>query len=44
VAAYNAGPGNVRRSVPRNGETEIYVERVMAEYHRRRPRKKTRSR
>ena len=37
VAAYNAGPGNVRRSVPRNGETELYVAKVMAEYKRRRP-------
>lgn len=37
VAAYNAGPGNVRRSVPRNGETEFYVKKVMAEYDKRRP-------
>ena len=37
VAAYNAGPGNVRGRVPRNGETEIYVQRVMAEYEKRRP-------
>jgi hypothetical protein len=35
VAAYNAGPGAVRGAVPRNGETEHYVPRVMAEYHRR---------
>ena len=38
VAAYNAGPGNVNRSVPRNGETEFYVAKVMAEYQKRRPR------
>jgi soluble lytic murein transglycosylase-like protein len=37
VAAYNAGPGNVHRSVPRNGETEFYVAKVMAEYEKRRP-------
>jgi soluble lytic murein transglycosylase-like protein len=30
VAAYNAGPGNVHGAVPRNGETEHYVARVMA--------------
>lgn len=35
VAAYNAGPGAVRGKVPRNGETELYVARVMAEYGRR---------
>lgn len=29
VAAYNAGPGAVRGTVPRNGETEHYVARVM---------------
>ena len=29
VAAYNAGPGNVRGSVPRNGQTEYYVAAVM---------------
>ena len=31
VAAYNAGPGAVAgaRSVPHNGETEVYVERVL---------------
>lgn len=31
LAAYNAGPGAVvaARAVPRNGETEIYVERVL---------------
>ena len=30
AAAYNAGPGSIRaRTVPRNGQTEIYVQRVM---------------
>lgn len=30
AAAYNAGPGAiVRRQIPHNGETEVYVERVM---------------
>jgi hypothetical protein len=34
VAAYNAGPGAiVHHAVPRNGETEVYVERVMRVYH-----------
>jgi hypothetical protein len=38
AAAYNAGPGSiVARTVPRNGETEIYVERVVRAYHRLRP-------
>ncbi len=37
VAAYNAGPGAVRGRVPRNGETEFYVERVLATYARTRP-------
>lgn len=37
VAAYNAGAGAVNGAVPVNGETEIYVEKVMAEYARRRP-------
>lgn len=32
VAAYNAGPGAVRGEVPRNGETEFYVEKVMRAY------------
>lgn len=33
VAAYNAGPGAiVNRTVPRNGETEGYVRKVMAAY------------
>jgi len=31
VAAYNAGPGAiVNRTVPRNGETEFYVDKVMS--------------
>lgn len=34
VAAYNAGPGAVRGSVPRNGETEFYVAKVMRQYAR----------
>ncbi len=29
VAAYNAGPGAVNGAVPRNGETEFYVAKVM---------------
>ena len=30
AAAYNAGPGAiVGRAVPHNGQTEIYVQRVM---------------
>ena len=38
VAAYNAGPGSIiGRTVPRNGETEVYVERVMRAYHRLHP-------
>jgi soluble lytic murein transglycosylase-like protein len=38
AAAYNAGPGSiVARTVPSNGETEIYVERVMRAYHRIHP-------
>lgn len=37
VAAYNAGPGAVRGAVPRNGETEYYVEKVMSEYAKRAP-------
>jgi soluble lytic murein transglycosylase-like protein len=32
VAAYNAGPGAVNGSVPKNGETEIYVAKVMRAY------------
>jgi hypothetical protein len=38
VAAYNAGPGSVvERRVPRNGETEFYVVKVLAAYARLRP-------
>jgi soluble lytic murein transglycosylase-like protein len=42
VAAYNAGPGNVRGAVPQNGETEVYVARVMDSYRafRARPKKR----
>jgi len=40
VAAYNAGPGAiVNRTVPQNGETEVYVRKVMSAYassHRQR--------
>ncbi len=38
VAAYNAGPGNVDGRVPRNGETEYYVDKVLTAYERTRPR------
>ncbi len=38
VAAYNAGPGNVDGRVPRNGETEYYVAKVLTAYARLRPR------
>jgi soluble lytic murein transglycosylase-like protein len=37
VAAYNAGPGRIHGQVPRNGETEFYVAKVMAQFQRRRP-------
>lgn len=37
IAAYNAGPGNVRGHVPHNGETEFYVPRVLAEFAMRMP-------
>jgi soluble lytic murein transglycosylase-like protein len=37
VAAYNAGPGSVGTRVPRNGETEFYVEKVLTAYARLRP-------
>jgi soluble lytic murein transglycosylase-like protein len=36
VAAYNAGPGAVRGEVPRNGETEFYVAKVMRHFSARR--------
>jgi len=32
VAAYNAGPGAVRGVVPRNGETEFYVAKVLRHF------------
>ena len=38
VASYNAGPGNVGRAVPRNGETEFYVKKVLAAWERFKPR------
>ncbi|MFN0062960.1 MAG: lytic transglycosylase domain-containing protein [Myxococcaceae bacterium] len=34
VAAYNAGPGAVHGAVPRNGETEHYVPRVLSRLKR----------
>jgi soluble lytic murein transglycosylase-like protein len=34
VAAYNAGPGAVNGVVPHNGETELYVAKVMRELKR----------
>lgn len=34
VAAYNAGPGAVHGAVPKNGETELYVARVLRELRR----------
>ncbi|WP_233583545.1 lytic transglycosylase domain-containing protein, partial [Corallococcus sp. CA053C] len=37
VAAYNAGPGSVNGHVPRNGETEFYVARVMSAWEHTRP-------
>jgi soluble lytic murein transglycosylase-like protein len=37
LAAYNAGPGAVNGQVPRNGETEFYVVKVMNAYTRLRP-------
>jgi soluble lytic murein transglycosylase-like protein len=35
VASYNAGPGNVSGTVPQNGQTEFYVERVMRRFNAR---------
>jgi soluble lytic murein transglycosylase-like protein len=32
LAAYNAGPGAVHGAVPRNGETEFYVAKVMRRF------------
>ncbi|MCP3166969.1 lytic transglycosylase domain-containing protein [Myxococcus qinghaiensis] len=37
VAAYNAGPGSVNGRVPRNGETEYYVPKVLTAWVRTRP-------
>ena len=37
LAAYNAGPGAVDGQVPRNGETEFYVVKVLNAYARLRP-------
>lgn len=37
VAAYNAGPGAVHGRVPRNGETEYYVPKVLAAWKHTRP-------
>ncbi|QDE92911.1 lytic transglycosylase [Myxococcus xanthus] len=37
VAAYNAGPGSVNGRVPRNGETEFYVPKVLAAWELTRP-------
>ena len=34
VAAYNAGPGAVNGRVPKNGETELYVAKVMRQLSR----------
>ena len=33
VAAYNAGPGAVNGTVPQNGQTEIYVAKVMRRFN-----------
>jgi soluble lytic murein transglycosylase-like protein len=32
LAAYNAGPGVVHGSIPQNGETELYVQRVLTQW------------
>lgn len=32
LAAYNAGPGAVHGAIPQNGETEIYVPRVLSQW------------
>lgn len=32
LAAYNAGPGNVKDKIPSIGETQIYVRRVLGVY------------
>ncbi|MCP3141718.1 lytic transglycosylase domain-containing protein [Pyxidicoccus xibeiensis] len=37
VAAYNAGPGSVNGRVPRNGETEYYVPKVLTAWAHFRP-------
>ncbi|WP_342376312.1 transglycosylase SLT domain-containing protein [Myxococcus stipitatus] len=37
VAAYNAGPGSVNGRVPRNGETEYYVPKVLSAWVLTRP-------
>ncbi len=37
VAAYNAGPGAVGNTVPKNGETEFYVAKVLRAYEAKRP-------
>lgn len=39
IASYNAGPGNVGHSVPKNGETEYYVKKVLAAYARNQPKR-----
>lgn len=43
LAAYNAGPGSVSDRVPRNGETEFYVPKVLRAYEARKPRSDERS-
>jgi soluble lytic murein transglycosylase-like protein len=35
VASYNAGPGAVNGAVPQNGQTELYVARVMQRFNAR---------